>query len=181
MQGGAHHTHGPLLTGLTPDTEYNYLLQGSDAAGTIYRSRPLTFRTPPADVNDLGTNIALSATVTATSSEFSDAFTATNAIDGKTQTEWSTAGDGDDAYIEIDLGQPYDITAIAFRTRHMTDGTATTNTYTITIDRQILGSHPSNEPVLLEPPITGRTVRIDAEETTGGNTGATEIEIYATK
>ncbi len=32
MQGGAHNDHGPLLTGLTPDTEYKYILRGSDAA-----------------------------------------------------------------------------------------------------------------------------------------------------
>ena len=119
MQGGAHHNHGPLLTGLQPDTEYQYVLQGSDAAGTIYRSDPLTFRTPRATDNAFGTNIAPTGTITDVSSEFSDAFAATNAIDGNLATEWSTAGDGDNAYIEIDLGQPRAITAIAFRTRQM--------------------------------------------------------------
>ena len=54
MQGGAHTDHGPLLTGLTPDTEYQYILQGSDAAGTIYRSDTMTFRTAPAAQNAAG-------------------------------------------------------------------------------------------------------------------------------
>ena len=97
MQGGAHHNHGPLLTGLEPDTEYQYILQGSDAAGTIYRSDPLTFRTPRATDNAFGTNIAPTGTIIDVSSEFSDAFAATNAIDDNLATEWSTAGDGDSA------------------------------------------------------------------------------------
>ncbi|MDH3756033.1 MAG: discoidin domain-containing protein, partial [Acidimicrobiia bacterium] len=121
MQGGAHHDHSPLLTALQPDTEYQYILQGSDAAGTIYRSEPLTFRTPPAIDNAFGTNIAPTGTITAVSSEFSDGFAATNAIDGDLGTEWSTAGDGDDASIEIDLGEVHEIAAVAFRTREMTD------------------------------------------------------------
>lgn len=182
MQGGAHHNHGPLLSGLQPDTEYRYILQGSDAAGNLYRSDPMTFTTPPATDNALGTNIAPSGTITDVSSEFSDAFAATNAIDGNLATEWSTAGDGDSAHIEIDLGQPHDITAVAFRTRQMTDGSAITNTFTITIDDQNLGSYPTGtEPVVLHTPVTGRVVRIDADQTTGGNTGATEIEICVTE
>ncbi len=180
MQGGAHHDHGPLLTGLEPDTEYQYVLQGSDAAGTIYRSDPMTFRTPPAADNALGTNVAPTGTVTAVSSEFSDAFAATNAIDADLGTEWSTAGDGNDAFIEIDLGRPHPITAIAFRTRRMTDGTAITNTFTVTIGDATLGPYPAGtDAAILDEPITAETVRIDADQTTGGNTGATEIEIYA--
>ena len=182
MQGGAHHNHGPLLTELQPDTEYQYILQGSDAAGTIYRSDPLTFRTPRATDNAFGTNIAPTGTITDVSSEFSDAFAATNAIDDNLATEWSTAGDGDNAYIEIDLGQPHDITAIAFRTRQMTDGTAITNTFTVTIDDQTHGPYPAGtEAAILDTAVTGQIVRIDADQTTGGNTGATEIEIYTTE
>ena len=179
MQGGAHQDHGPLLVGLRPDTEYQYILQGSDAAGTIYRSDPLTFRTPTAIAGTSGTNIAGTGTVTGVSSEFSDSFGAGNAIDDNPATEWSTAGDGDDAFIQIDLGRDRTFTAVALRTRQMTDGTAITETYTITVDGRTVGPYPSNEPALLDPPVSGRVVRIDADQTTGGNTGATEIEIYA--
>jgi hypothetical protein len=179
MQGGAHQDHGPLLTGLTPDTEYQYILQGSDAAGTIYRSDTLTFRTPPAADSAFGANIAPNGTVIASSSEFSDAFAADNAIDGDLGTEWSTAGDGDDAWIEIDLGQDSEIISVAFRTRQMTDGTAITDTFTMTIDGQSLGPFPvATTPIALDDPVTGRVLRFDADQTTGGNTGATEIEVY---
>ena len=182
MQGGAHHNHGPLLTGLQPDTEYQYILQGSDAAGTIYRSDPMTFTTPPATANPLGTNIAPTGSINDVSSKFSDAFAATNAIDGNLATEWSSAGDGDNAYIEIDLGQPQPVTAIVFRTRQMTDGTAITNTFTISIGDQQYGPYPTGtEPAIFDEPVAGQTVRIDADQTTGGNTGATEIEIYVTE
>lgn len=176
MQGGAHSDHGPLLTGLAPDTEYRYILQGSDAAGTLYRSEPMTFRTPPAPVSSLGVNIAPTGTVTSFSSEFSDSFAVENAIDGDLGTEWSTAGDGDGAFIEIDLTRSHDITAVAFRTREMSDGTALTTAFTVTIDDRELGPYPAGaEPAILGP-VSGR---VDADETTGGNTGAVEIEIFA--
>ena len=182
MQGGAHQDHGPLLTGLAPDTEYRYVLQGSDAAGTIYRSDTLMFRTPPAADSDFGPNIATDGTVTAFSSEFSGAFAAANAIDGDPGTEWSTAGDGNDAWIEIDLGQTQEITAITYRTRQMTDGTAITETFTLTIDGQTLGPFTvATTPIILDEPVTGQILRFDADQTTGGNTGATEIEVYATR
>ena len=180
MQGGAHVDHGPLLTGLAPDTDYQYVLQGSDAAGTIYRSEVLTFRTPLAVDTGFGPNVATTGTVSAASSEFSGAFAATNAIDGDLGTEWSTDGDGDDAWIEIDLGETQQITAVAFRTRQMTDGTAITDTFSITIDDQLFGPFAAGpDPVVLDVATPGRIVRIDANDTTGGNTGATEIEIFS--
>ncbi len=180
MQGGAHIDHGPLLTGLAPDTEYQYILQGSDAAGNIYRSETLTFRTPPAVDTGLGPNVATTGTVTSVSSEFSDAFAATNAIDGDVATEWSTAGDGDDAWIEIDLGETRDIAAVAFRTRQMSDGTATTDTFTVTIDGRLFGPFAAGaDPAVLGDVTRGRIVRVDVDATTGGNTGATEIEVFS--
>jgi hypothetical protein len=181
MQGGAHQDHGPLLTGLTPDTEYQYRLQGTDAAGTLYRSEVMTFRTPAATDNELGTNVAPAGTVAGFSSEFSDTFAAGLAFDGDLGTEWSTAGDGDDAWVEIDLGADTPVAAAVYRTRQMADGSAITDTFTMTIDGTVLGPFPTGrEPVLLDAPVTGRSVRFDAETTTGGNTGAVEIEIYAT-
>lgn len=179
MQGGAHNNHGPLLTGLAPETEYSYILQGSDASGTIYRSDVMTFTTPPASDSGLGANIATTGTITEVSSEFSDSFAAENAIDGDLATEWSTAEDGDDAWIEVDLGRDEQVTAVAFRTREMTDGSAVTESFTVTVDGTMLGPFPvGNDPVVLDESITGRILRFDADQTTGGNTGAAEIEIY---
>ena len=53
---------------------------------------------------------------------------------------------------------------------------------TRTIDDQQYGPYPTGtEPAALDEPVAGQTVRIDADQTTGGNTGATEIEIYVTE
>jgi len=181
MSGGAHQDHGPRLTGLTPDTEYSYILQGSDAAGVIYRSDVMTFRTPVAIETGLGANIASFGAVTGASSEFSDAFAASMAIDGDLGTEWSTAGDGDDAWIEIDLGADHRISGFAFRTREMGDGTAITETFTVAIDGASIGTFPAGStPVALTEPVVGRVLRFDADRTSGGNTGAVEIEIFGT-
>lgn len=126
------------------------------------------------------TNLALGATVVETSSDFNENFVGANAIDGSIVTEWSTRGDGDDAYIVIDLGSPQDITGIGFRTREMSDGTAITETYTVTIDDgEPLGPFDAGIGLVVSDfTATGQVIRIDMATTTGGNTGAVEIEIY---
>lgn len=178
MQGGAHANHMPRLVGLEPDTEYRYVLQGSDTSGAFYRSDVMTFRTPPA-ASAPGENVAPSATVSDVSSVFSDAFAAANAIDGDLTTEWSTSGDGDDAWIEVDLAATTEIVGFAYRSREMTDGTAIVETYTVTVD----GGEPlgpfAADGTPTEVATEGTSVRIDADTTTGGNTGAVEIDIYA--
>lgn len=176
MGGAGHSDHEVVLGGLSPDTEYFYRLQGVGVDGRLYRSRLLTFRTPPATDELPGRNVAVDAAVVDVSSEFSAAFAAVNAIDGDEATEWSTAGDGDDAYITIDLGGQVAVVAVGFHTRTMSDGSATTETFTITVDgADTFGPLPAGR---VEVAFSGQVVRIDVEESTGGNTGATEIEVF---
>ena len=178
MDGGAHQEHAPLLTGLEPDTEYRYVLQGSDTAGRLYRSETMTFTTPPASQAAAGTNVAVDATVVAASSEFSDGFAAERAIDGDLGTEWATAGDGDGAWIEIDLGGVTGLVGVRLRSRSMTDGTSIIEQYTVMVDGgEPLGPFDAGD--VVEVAASGQQLRIDAVTTTGGNTGAGEIEDYA--
>lgn len=180
MAGGAHRDHGPRTVGLEPGTEYRYVLQGSDAAGNLYRSDVMTFRTPEtAEEAAPGRNVAPQASVADVSSEFSGAFAAGNAIDGDLGTEWSSAGDGDDAWITLDLGRDTDIVGVRWRTRQMSDGTATVGSYTVTIDDgETFGPFPVQDHAA-KLQVRGRRLRFDAVETTGGNTGAVEIEVHA--
>ena len=176
MDGGAHSEHHPVLGGLEPDTEYQYRLQGTAPDGTIYVSEVMTFSTPPEPVGG-PVNLALDGIVTRVSSEFSGAFAAANAFDGDGSTEWSSRGDGDDAWVEIDLSAPRAISEIVFRTRSMSDGTATTETYSITADGELLGDFPADKTVSLD--IEAQTLRFDVEVSSGGNTGAVEILVLA--
>lgn len=178
MAGGAHADHSPRLSGLRPDTEYRYRLQGSDADGNLYRSDVMTFRTPAADAASTpGENVAPGGEVAAVSSEFSDDFVARNAIDGDLATEWSTAGDGDDASLTVDLGRERSLVGARLRTRQMSDGSAMIRSYTVTVDGQTFGPFEAGGVATFDA--EGSRVRFDAEETTGGNTGAVEIEIFA--
>lgn len=176
MGSAGHSDHRVVLGGLTPDTEYSYRLQGVGVDGGLYRSEILTFRTPPPSEDLPDRNVAVDATVVEVSSEFSNAFAATNAIDGDPATEWSSAGDGDHAYLAIDLGREVDVVAVGFHTRTMTDGSATTDTFTITVDgADTFGPFPVGR---VDVAFTGRVLRFDVEKSTGGNTGATEIEVF---
>lgn len=109
----------------------------------------------------------------------SGAFTAANAIDGDLSTAWSTAGDGDDASITIDLGRPTDISGVRLRSREMSDGTAIIRSFTVTVDdTDTLGPYEAGADQPTQLRANGRQVPIDAVDTTGGNTGTVEIEIY---
>lgn len=180
MGGGAHTTHQAVMRGLEPDTLYHYRVQGSGADGRLYQSGLATFRTPPAEPSDaLGPNAALDAQVTQVSSEFSASFAAEHAVDGDASTEWSTDGDGDDAALTLDLGRPMDIVGFGYRSRSMSDGTAIVESYSVTVDGTTYGPFPAGTGLVVsETSARGRTLTVDAVTTTGGNTGAAEIEVY---
>lgn len=185
MAGGGHRDHRPTLDGLAPETTYSFVLQGADAGGTLYRSEVMEFTTPTAaPAQTPGRNMATDGTVVDVSSEFSAAFAAANAIDGDRSTAWSSDGDGDDAFVTIDLGRQVEIVGAGFLTRSMGDGSATTTSYTVTVDpdgaAEQFGPFEVGDGLsVAEFTTTGRVVRFDAEATTGGNTGAVEVEVYA--
>lgn len=174
MGGVGHDDHQAILTGLTPDTEYFYRLQGVGSDGRLFQGEILTFRTPPAPAAT-GDNAALGADVVDVSSEFSASFAATNAVDGVAATEWSSAGDGDDAFITVDLGRVVDVVAVGFETRSMGDGTATTETFSVTVDGVTYGPFAVGRAAIT---FSGQIIRFDVERSTGGNTGASEIAVY---
>lgn len=182
MGGAAHTDHSAQMRGLAPDTTYRYRLQGSDPAGNFYASQVMEFTTPSARaVERPGENVAPEASVAAVSSEFSDAFAAANAIDGDPSTDWSSAGDGDDASLTVDLGKATDLVGVGVRSRSMGDGSAIIETFSITLDDgEALGPFEVGTEELSIQELTGSasTVRFDAVTSTGGNTGLIDLEIY---
>ena len=117
MGGTAITRHRVVLDGLTPGTTYRFLLTATDAQGLVFQTPALTTFTTPRDTAALGQDVAIGAKVVAFSSQWSNAYRATNAVDGKLSTEWASAGDGDRAFITIDLGRQRKITGISFVTR----------------------------------------------------------------
>jgi hypothetical protein len=179
MSDGPHTTHRAVMVGLRPATTYYYRFVGTDAAGRNYAGTGGTFRTDPAPRMPGGRNLALTGHVTAVSSQYSDAYAAPNAIDDNPSTEWATKGDGDRASITIDLGRTFNITGVGFRTRQMSDGTSIITAIEVVVD-----GHPYG-PFKITPGLSvarlhahGRTVRIEAVHSTGGNTGAQDIAVY---
>lgn len=190
MNGTGIIDHDVVLPDIEPGRQYHFVVQGTTADGTLYRSEPGTFTieegAPPPEGSpevEVGENLALGATVAAVSSEFSPSFAGRLAIDGDVATEWSTADDGDDGYITIDLGTPMRVAAIEFVTRSMADGSAVTSSFTVSVDGgEPLGPFPAASPAarrLAEVDLTGRLLRFEVDESTGGNVGAVEIRVFA--
>jgi F5/8 type C domain len=189
MNGTGIVDHDVFLPDIEYGRTYTFVVQGTTADGTLYRSEPSTFviDPPPAAAEPgperpTGPNLALGATVTAVSSEFSEQFSAEKAIDGDEATEWATAGDGDGAYLEVELDQPASLQGVEFVTRSMADGTAITTTFTVSVD----GGPPSGpfpastlaHPAVAELDVEGRSVRVVVDSSTGGNVGAVELRLY---
>jgi hypothetical protein len=194
MGGGAHDDHEVLLVGAVPGATYQFRVQGSDADGNLFQSELASFTLPEVPASDEsmsggddmavhGDNLAESATVVAVSSVFSDAWSGENAVDGDMSTEWATAGSGDDAFIEIDLGSPQDVIGVEFITRTMGDGTATATEYTVTVNGgDVFGPFPAGDPSdnrFAEALFAGQVLRFDVVSSTGGNTGAIEVRVFA--
>jgi hypothetical protein len=190
MNGTGIEQHDVVLPDVEAGQEYRYVIQGTTADGTLYRSDVGTFTIEGAGAVDqaapgldVGENLALGATVVEASSSFSDSFAAENAVDGDDSTEWSTAGDGDEAFIVLDLGAEREIAAVEFTTRSMADGSAITETFTVSVDGdEPQGPFPAGTPAdrrVAELSVSGQQLRFEVDTSTGGNVGAIEISVYA--
>ncbi|MFW6346207.1 MAG: hypothetical protein ACOC0M_07770, partial [Halomonas sp.] len=81
-----------MLSGLEPDREYAFRLQGSAPDGRLFASRVVTFRTPPESEDArFGPRVEELAAIDA-SSEYSSSFAAGNAVDRDGGSEWSSRG-----------------------------------------------------------------------------------------
>lgn len=189
MNGTGIVQHDVVLPDLEQGRPYRFIVQGSTADGTLYRSDvgsftiPETHSAPAATPTDRGDNLALDATVADVSSEFGDGFGAANAIDGDLSTEWSSAGDGDGASITLRLEDRSEVSGLAFLTRSMADGSAVTEEFTVTVDgAERLGPFPAGSPAdprVAEVQATARELRFEVASSTGGNVGAVEIQVFA--
>lgn len=188
MVGGGHSGHHPLLTGLEPDTIYHYRLGGMGPDGTVYRSDDLTFRTAAEDGSEAqkptGDNLPLS--VSGVSSNFGggdndSTWGANSAIDGDINTQWSSDGDGDDAWIQLRLPEETFVTSIGFWTRTMGTSAQVYSFRVVTDNGESFGPFELDDATSVhyfDVDFTAQRLRFEALDTSGGNTGAVEIEVY---
>ncbi len=190
MNGTGIIQHDVPLPGAEPGKTYHFTVQGSTADGRVFQSEMGTFILPeveaaaePApEMAVHGENLAEGSSIVVVSSEFSAAWSADNAIDGDMSTEWATASDGTDGFIELDLGAEFEIAGFEFITRSMTDGTAITSEYTVSVDGSVFGPFPAGNPAdprFAAATAVGRIVRFEITDSSGGNTGAIEVKVFA--
>ncbi len=191
MNGGAHSDHHPVLSGLKPDTEYHFRVQGTAEDGRIFASRNMTFRTPPAEaateVNLLAPDMG--AQVVNVSSNFGGgdnaaAWGANSALDGQRSTAWSSNGDGDEAFLEVALPSPSHLHAVEVWTRSMSDGSAQVSTFKIMTDTgEEFGPFTlanADQAHRFEIDAQAANLRLEVISSTGGNTGLVEFAAFGT-
>ena len=184
MNGGAIIDHNPILINFEGDTQYYYRVQGTDEQGKLYWAPMSSFTTTSGDAPDNNLlSINNGASVTAVSSNFggaenNQAWGANSAIDGSTNSAWSSNGDGDDAFIEISLPVAEYIGTVEVWSRFMNDGSAKIFSFTITLDDDVLGpfSLPDTKQAYqFEINKTSSSIRLDVVSSSGGNTGLIEF------
>jgi hypothetical protein len=193
MGGAGHSDHGPQLTGLEPDTVYHLTFGGIGPDGTVYGYKDLTFRTKPADAKPAsrsqGENLALARNggrVTRVSSNYGSpsmdsSFGANNAFDGNASTQWSSQGDGNGAWIEIELAQVSQVNSLGFWTRTMGTSAQIASLRVITDRGETFGPFDLADASAVhyfDVDITAKILRFETVDSSGGNTGAVEIEVY---
>lgn len=188
MAGGGHSDHHLILVDLQPDTVYYARLQGIGPDGTLYRSEEYTFRTLPAGAGD-EVNLAspqVRARVVGVSSNYGggaddSAFGALKAVDGSPSTQWSSDGEGNEAWIEIELAAETRVTRVGFWTRTM-GSSAQIQSFQIVTDRdETIGPFDladASQAYYFDTDFTARRLRFEVVTSSGGNTGAVEIEVY---
>ncbi len=135
---------------------------------------------------DRGPNLASAsegASVRDASSVFggSSAWRAENAIDGDTSTEWSSNGDGDDAFITIELASDTQLTAIGLWSRTMGTSAEIRQFQVVTDRGEALGPFtlPDAKGLhVFEVSAVARSLRFEVVSSSGGNTGAIEVAAY---
>jgi hypothetical protein len=166
-------------------------MQGVAENGDIYISDLIRFRTAPQQSSENANLLSPDngAVVREVSSNFGNQandgrWGILNAFDNNPNTAWSSAGDGDDAYFIVDLDGTYQIERVEFQTRSMTDGSAITQSFTLTID-----SGETFGPFTLDDITQSQSFTVDFETSslrydvltsTGGNTGIVDIALYGT-
>lgn len=187
MNGGAIIDHNPVLTNMQPGSLYYYRVQGADAQGKLYWSPVGSFTTATESVSDNLLSIANGATISAVSSNFGQAqndqtWGANSAVDGSSNSAWSSAGDGDNAFIEISLASAEQINTLEVWSRSMNDGSAKIFSFTITLEgAEVLGPFTLPDTVQAYQFPIGRVssfIRFDVATSSGGNTGLVELSAY---
>ena len=171
---GAHH-HARLTT-----------------CGAIVRSAAVLLASPAAgdgapEVNLLSASDG--ARIVAVSSNFGGAaddetWGAGSAVDGNPGSAWSSAGDGDEAFIEIELAGRAHLRTVEVWTRSMANGTAQTFTFTLTTDAgEVLGPFDladAAQAYRFEIDVVASSLRFDVVTSNGGNTGLVEFAAFGT-
>ena len=109
------------------------------------------------------------------------AFGADNVLDGDPGTGWSSNGDGDNAWIEIELLAETRVTSIGFWTRTMGISAEVFSFRVITDRGEVYGPFElggAGSIYYFDTDLTAERLRFESVNTSGGNTGALEIEVY---
>lgn len=185
--------HQVPLENLQPLTTYWYRARAEDERGRVHLSEVRSFTTSDGDAVLAMTNVARAAmgtTVVQTSSNWDmgandSLFGANNVTDGDMYTEWSSNGDGDGAYILLDFGQRRSLTHFGFRSRKMRDGSSITTSVRLLFEggAVVLGPFETPDPdhryaFGLGQTVNAQTVRLEVVTSSGGNTGAKEIQFF---
>ena len=100
---------------------------------------------------------------------------------GDPATAWSSNGDGSDAWLEIELPSKTRVTSLGFWSRTMGDSAEIFSFRVVSDSGEVAGPftlEDAGQTYYFDIEITGKRLRFEAVDTSGGNTGVVAIEVY---
>ena len=108
-------------------------------------------------------------------------FGADRALDGNPASAWSSNGDGSDAWLEIELPSETRVSSLGFWSRTMGSSAQIFSFRVVSDSGEIAGPFTLEDASRIfyyDTKITRKRQRFEAVDTSGGKTGAMEIEVY---
>jgi hypothetical protein len=194
-EGSFELVHEVPVEDLASGTNYFYRAKAADASGLIQYSEIFSFATLTGVPAGSAINVASKnqgAVISEVSSNFGgsgagndSSWGANNAIDDSMNSEWASNGDGNKAYLVINLSREFLLTGVGFRSRKMSDGSSIITSFKLVFaDQSEQGPFSTPDPDQIytfdfETPVKSQQVRFVALTTTGGNTGAKAIQLFS--
>ena len=187
MNGTGITDHDVILPDAKPGVRYSYVVQGTTADGTLYRSEVGTFRLRAGSTvgspksSRVCATLALGATVTEVAPS-SRGLSAGERHRRRHRDQWATKGDGDRGSITLDLGAAH--RDRVRRLRHALHGRRHGHHLAVhghrrrrAAARVVPGRHGGPAPPDRDR-LDRQVLRFDVARSTGGNVGAVEIRVY---
>ena len=180
--------HDVLIGNLRENSEYFIRARATTSKNITYYSELLSFNTLSISIDEEDDKLLsrsefdiVSVSSNWAGGDNNSSFGIEKAFDQNLVSEWSSDGNGDNAFVSIKLHSRRKIRGFSIRSRKMADGSSIITSIVMNIDNENIGTFETPDPDqtyrFIFTEIEGENITWKVSSSTGGNTGAKEIQL----